>query len=58
MKGSIRFFLGLLIVFGSVGGIETEAATLLQGSLLAIIGIAIAYSGASVLSKENQNVFG
>ncbi len=52
MKGSIRFFAGLLIVAGAVGGIETESASLLQGAVLAALGLAIMYSGANAL-KEN-----
>jgi hypothetical protein len=52
MKGSIRFLLGILITAGAVGGIETESATLLQGTLLAMAGLAIMYSGANALSKE------
>lgn len=53
MKGSIRFMLGLLIVAGAVGGIETESATLLQGIVFSVIGLAIMFSGANAL-KENQ----
>lgn len=53
MKGSIRFFAGLLIVAGSIGGVETESASLLQGTLLAALGLAIMYSGANAL-KENS----
>jgi hypothetical protein len=52
MKGSIRFFVGLLIVAGSVGGVETESADLLEGFLLSIVGLAIMYSGANAM-KEN-----
>jgi hypothetical protein len=52
MKGSIRFFLGILITAGAVGGIETESASLLQGTLIAMVGLAIMYSGANAL-KEN-----
>lgn len=53
MKGTIRFFAGLLIVAGSVGGVEIESASLLQGILFASLGLAIMYSGANALSKEN-----
>jgi hypothetical protein len=52
MKGSIRFFAGLLITAGAVGGIETETATLLQGTIVAAIGLVIMYSGANAL-REN-----
>ena len=41
MKGSIRFFIGLLLVSGSVGGVETESASLLEGILLSAVGLAI-----------------
>ena len=53
MTGSIRFFLGLLITAGAVGGIEHETATLLQGTLFAMVGLAIMYSGANAM-KGNQ----
>lgn len=39
----IRFVLGLLIVFGAVGGIEQETATLLQGTITAAVGLLLMY---------------
>lgn len=46
MKGTIRIFAGLLLVMGSVGGIEAETATLLEGVLWSLAGLAIMLSGA------------
>jgi len=53
MKGSIRTLVGLLIVFGAVGGIDAESATLLEGFLLSLIGLGIMYSGVNAMNKEN-----
>lgn len=51
MKGSIRFIVGFLIVFGAVGGIEqsiTDSA-MLAGVVVALAGLGIMASGASAL---------
>lgn len=52
MKGTIRIFVGLLLVMGSVGGIEAETATLLEGTLWAFAGLAIMASGAFAANRE------
>lgn len=50
MRGSIRFFLGLLIVFGAVGTLEVNAdANLLAQVILAATGLLIMKSGADAL---------
>lgn len=57
MKGSIRFFLGLIIVFGAVGGMDANP----EASLLALLGLSVAglglmYSGARALSQYSNGV--
>lgn len=52
MKGSIRVFVGLLLVMGSVGGIDNAT----DGQLLPLIGIAAIglftmYSGAKAINN-------
>jgi hypothetical protein len=56
MKGTIRTIAGILIVFGSVGGIETSITNveLLGASVTAIIGLALMYSGVKAI---NPNAF-
>lgn len=51
MKGSIRFIVGFLIVFGAVGGIEQSItnSALLGGVAVALVGLAIMASGAGAL---------
>lgn len=52
MQGSIRFFVGLLVVLGAVGSIETAPDSQLLGHvLLAGLGLLVMYSG----SKAIQN---
>lgn len=55
MKGSIRFFLGLLLTLGAVGGIENSVtdSELIQSTLVAVAGIALMYSGSNSM-KENS----
>lgn len=52
MKGTIRILLGMLIVFGAVGGMEHETATLTEGMLLSILGLAI--MGWGVVAANSQ----
>jgi hypothetical protein len=54
MKGSIRFFLGLFIVFGAVGGIDNSVTDgeLAVTTLLAVFGCFLMYSGTNAM-KEN-----
>lgn len=50
MKGSIRTIVGLLVVFGAVGGIEQSTdAQLLGGVALAIAGLLVMASGVQAL---------
>lgn len=54
MKGTIRFFLGFLVTFGAVGGIEASVTdgALLASTLTAVAGLIVMASGARAL-KEN-----
>ena len=52
MRGSIRAFVGFLIAYGAVGGIETESASLLVGTMVAVAGLAIMASGVSAMRPE------
>jgi hypothetical protein len=54
MKGSIRFFVGLLIVFGAVGGLDAETATFLQGTILAAVGLLIMLSGVNAMNGDKR----
>lgn len=50
MRGSIRFFLGLLIVFGAVGTLEVNPdASLMAQAILAGAGLMLMKSGADAL---------
>ena len=51
MKGSIRAFLGFLIVFGCVGGMDNATDAQIYSFLLpsAIVGLALMYWGVSAL---------
>ena len=52
MKGTIRTAVGFLMIAGAVGGIETGTDAQLPLQLLvAMIGIAFAYSGVRQLNK-------
>ena len=51
MKGSIRFFSGLLITYGAVGGIDNGSA-IVPALLIAVVGLVIMASGAMVLRKN------
>jgi hypothetical protein len=50
MKGSIRMIVGLLVTLGAVGGMEHETATLLEGTIAAVIGLAIMASGVKAMN--------
>ena len=52
MKGTIRILIGLLIVFGAVGGMEHETATLLEGSLLSVLGLGIMAWGVAAANAQ------
>ena len=55
MKGSIRFWLGFLVVLGSVGTVEVTpvltVSQILFYSVAIILGTVIMWSGANALSK-------
>lgn len=54
MKGSIRFLLGILIVFGGVGGLDADTATITEGLLISLVGLGIMYSGICAMNKEEN----
>ena len=50
MQGSIRVFVGMLIVFGAVGGIDQGSdAQLIPAVLLAIAGLVMMNSGVTAM---------
>ena len=53
MKGSIRFFVGLLIVFGAVGGMDNpeQAAYFVEQIVAAVIGLGLMYSGVKAMER-------
>ena len=52
MKGSIRVFTGLLIVFGSAGGLDTAPdSNLLPIVAIACVGLALMYSGIRAMKQ-------
>lgn len=56
MKGSIRFFTGLLVTLGSVGGLETNPdASVTLYIVSASIGLLIMYSGVKAFGGNNAN---
>jgi hypothetical protein len=51
MKGSIRLAVGFFLVFGAVGGLDTNSATLTQGLILAAVGLGLMYSGVKAMER-------
>ncbi len=51
MKGSIRLVIGFFLVFGAVGGLDTESATLTQGLIIAVVGLGFMYSGTKAMER-------
>ena len=51
MKGSIRFFVGLLIVFGAVGGMDNPENPVMVGLALAVVGLGLMYSGVKAMER-------
>jgi hypothetical protein len=50
MKGSIRAILGLLVVFGAAGGLDTATDAQLPTVLvIAAVGLFIVYSGVTAM---------
>ena len=55
MKGTIRIVLGLLMVFGGVGGMEMSEETIPMDSFaVALTGLAIMAWGVVAVNKEEQ----
>jgi len=52
MRGSIRFFVGLLVTFGAVGGMESPDSNLLVGVAIAAVGLAVMYSGVRAMKLD------
>lgn len=53
MKGSIRFFGGLLITFGAVGKIDFDPnASIVTALILASIGLIMMHSGVNALGSN------
>jgi hypothetical protein len=50
MQGSIRTLVGFLVVFGAVGGIETDGPLFLC-TALALVGLAVMASGVAALKS-------
>ena len=57
MRGSIRAFIGFLVVFGSVGGMDNATDVALYTVLLpsAIVGLALMYWGVSAMSVKRSH---
>jgi hypothetical protein len=53
MKGSIRFFLGLIVVTGAIGTLDIDPdASLVTSLIISLIGLIIMYSGTVALKGE------
>lgn len=52
MKGSIRAAVGFLIVFGVVGGLDTNSISISYAIALATVGLAIMASGVSAIVSK------
>jgi hypothetical protein len=51
----IRFILGLLIVFGAVGGLENDPnAPLLVLVTIALVGLGLMHSGSHAIGKKYE----
>lgn len=56
MKGTIRILLGFLLVFGAVGTLDYDPnASVLQQTLIAVLGIICLSSGVRAMEKQNDN---
>jgi hypothetical protein len=49
MQGSIRTFIGFMLVFGAVGGMDQPENSLLLECVLAAIGLALMASGVNAM---------
>lgn len=53
MKGTIRCILGLIVVMGAAGGLDTATdAQLLSCVGIAVAGLALMYSGVSAMNRK------
>lgn len=51
MKGSIRAFIGFMLVFGAVGGLDYDPnASVFVATMVALAGLAIMYSGVRAMN--------
>jgi hypothetical protein len=52
MRGFIRLFIGILMVFGAVGGMDNGPADAIHlQALLAVAGLLVMYSGVRAMEK-------
>jgi hypothetical protein len=51
MRGSIRALVGFLLVFGAVGGMDTPDESLATLMAIAVLGLAIMWSGVDAMRK-------
>lgn len=53
MKGSIRVLVGMLIAIGAMGTLDIDFdADVIVQTMIACVGLAIAYSGVQAMKKE------
>lgn len=53
MKGSIRAFVGLLVVFGAVGNLDYDpSSSVLLAASLAVVGLLLMYSGVTAMNRS------
>lgn len=56
MKGTLRFFIGLLITLGAAGGMETNPdVNVMIYVLISALGLVIMYSGAKALKTHYEH---
>ena len=57
MKGSIRFFLGLLITAGAVGTLDVNpSADLIPQIITAMFGLCLMYWGSLAMQKQRKEL--
>jgi Co/Zn/Cd efflux system component len=55
MRGSIRAFLGFLIVYGAVGSLDYDpTASVFEMSVLAVVGLVIMASGVFAMKGQYE----
>jgi len=55
MKGTIRLVVGLLVVFGAVGGMDADTATVAQGLGLSAVGLLLMAWGVADMNREERD---